>query len=96
MFLSGKIIVVIIYRGKDGSDMKEKDEREAEAELGMLGFMMPDFHAEKSTDAAAQESNTYQFGLRDAPFVMAGFPFIDAVHKERHDIYRREINQDSV
>ena len=35
--------VVIIHRCYDGGDLEEEDGREAEAEFGVLGFMMPCF-----------------------------------------------------
>ena len=68
--------------------MEEEDERETVAETGMLGLVMPDFHAEKSTDTAAQEGNGEETGVRDTPFIVAGFPFINAVEEEGNDVER--------
>ena len=62
----------------------------------MLGFVMPCFHAEPGTEAAAQESDSDETGFRDTPFVMAGFPFIDAIEKESHEVNRREVDQKAV
>ncbi len=59
----------------------------------MLGLVMPDFHAEKSTDTAAKEGNGEEAGFRDPPFIVAGFPFINAVEEEGNEVDCHEIEQ---
>lgn len=73
--------------------MEKEDERKTETEFGMLGLVMPDFHAEKSTETAAQEGNGEKAGFRDTPFIVAGFPFINAVEEEGNEVDCREIEQ---
>ena len=76
--------------------MEDEDEREAEAELVMLGLVMPDFHAEESPDAASQKGNGEEAGFRDTPFVMPRLPFVNAIQEERDYVYHREVEQESI
>ena len=62
----------------------------------MLGFVMPDFHAEKGADTATQKSNGDEAGFRDTPFVMPRLPFVNAIQEERDYVYRREAEQESI
>lgn len=73
--------------------MEEEDKREAVAESGMEGFVMPDFHAEKSSETAAKECDGEETCFRDAPFVVAGFPFVDTIEEKSNDIHHREVKQ---
>lgn len=73
--------------------MEEEDERETVAETGMLGLVMPDFHAEKSTDTATKKGDGDQTSFGNPPFIVAGFPFINAVEKEGNDVDCHEIEQ---
>jgi hypothetical protein len=94
LFLSVKI--EIIHRNDGYGKVEAEDEREAVAETGMLGLVMPDFHAEKSTDTAAKESDGYEAGFRDTPFVMPRLPFVNAIEKKGKDIDCREVEQESI
>jgi hypothetical protein len=94
LFLSVKI--EIIHRNDGYGKVEAEDEREAVAETGMLGLVMPYFHAEKSTDTAAQEGNGEETGFRDTPFVMPRLPFVNAIQEERDYVYRREAEQESI
>ena len=73
--------------------MEEEDERKTVAETGMLGLVMPDFHAEKSTYTATKKGDGDQTGFRDTPFIVAGFPFINAVEEEGNEVDCHEIEQ---
>ena len=88
--------VVKIHGGEGDGEMEKEDEGEAVAETGMLGFVVPDFHAEEGTEAAAKEGNGDETGFRDAPFVMAGFPFVDAVQEEGNEVNRHKIEQKAI
>ena len=44
--------IVIVRCGKDCGYLEDEDGWEAVAELGVLGFVMPCFHAEESTEAS--------------------------------------------
>ena len=90
------IIIEIIHHGYGYGEVEDEDEREAVAETGMLGLVMPDFHAEKSTDTAAQEGNGEETGFRDTPFIMPRLPFVNAIEKESNDINCREVEQESI
>ena len=86
-----------IIHGNDGyGEVEEKDGREAEAEFVVLGLMVPDFHSEESTDAAAGDGYPEQARLGDAPFVALRLPFVNAVQEKRDDVDCREINQYAV
>ena len=76
--------------------MEEEDGRETEAEFGVLGLMVPDFHTEQSTDASAGDGYPEQACLGDAPFVALCLPFVDAVQEKRGYVNSREINQYAV
>ena len=58
--------------------------------------MVPDFHAEKGSKAAAQEGNGEEAGFGDAPFVVPRLPFVNAIEKESNDIDCREIDQNAI
>lgn len=90
------VCIKIIYRGKGYGEVEKKDERQAVAEFGMLSFVMPDFHAQESPDTSAKEGNGDETGFRDPPFVVPCFPFIDTIQKKRHDINRREVDEESI
>ena len=86
-----------MIQGEEGyGEVEEKDERETVTETGMKGFMMPDFHAEKGADTAAKESDGYEAGFRDTPFVMPRLPFVNAIEKKGKDIDCREVEQESI
>lgn len=51
---------------------------------------MPDFHAEPSTDATADEGKEDQGGFWYAPIAMLGLPLVYAIDKEREDIETQE------
>ena len=76
--------------------MKNEDGWETEAEFVVLGLMVPDFHTEQSTDAAAGDGYPEQACFGDAPLVMACLPFVDTIQKKRNDVDYREINQCAV
>lgn len=76
--------------------MEDEDGWETEAEFGVLGLVMPEFHAKESTDASAGNGYPDEGCFCDAPFVMARLPFVNTVQEERDDIDRREINQKAV
>ena len=90
------LTVEIIHRNDGYGKVEAEDEREAVAETGMLGLVMPDFHAEKSTDTAAQDGNGEETGFRDTPFVMPRLPFVNAIEKKGKDIDCREVEQESI
>lgn len=73
--------------------MEKEDERKTVTEFGVLCLVMPDFHAEKSTETAAQEGNGEEAGFCDTPFVMPCLPFINAVEEEGDDVDCHEIEQ---
>ena len=85
-----------MHRSKDSGELEDEDEREAEAELVMLGFVMPDFHAEKGSETTSQKGNGEEAGFRDTPFVMPRLPFVNAIQEERDNVYRREIKQNAI
>ena len=87
---------IIVPRGENGGYLKNEDGREAETEFVVLGLMVPDFHAEQSTDAAAGDGYPEQACLGDAPFVALCLPFVDAIQEKRDDVDCREINQYAV
>ncbi len=76
--------------------MKNEDGWETEAEFVVLGLMVPDFHTEQSTDAAAGDGYPEQACLGDAPFIALRLPFVDTIQKKRNDVDYREINQCAV
>ena len=76
--------------------MEDEDGGETVFELSVLGFMMPCFHAEQSTDAATENGYPDEACFCDAPFVMARLPFVDTIQEKRDDINRREINQKAI
>lgn len=59
----------------------------------MLGLVMPDFHAEKSSETATKKGDGDQTSFGNPPFIVAGFPFINAVEEEGNDVDCREIEQ---
>ena len=87
---------VIIPRGKDSGYLQQEDGREAEAEFVVLGLMVPDFHSEQGTDAAAGDGYPEQACLGDAPLVALRLPFVNAVQEKRGYVNSREINQYAV
>ena len=84
---------IIVPRGENSGELEEEDGREAEAEFGVLGLMVPDFHTEQSTDAAAGDGYPEQACLGDAPLVALCLPFVNAIQEKRDDVDSREINQ---
>jgi len=94
LFLSVKIVK--IYNCKGYGEVEDENEREAITETGMLGLVMPDFHAEKGTEAAAKESDGEKTCFRDTPFVMPRLPFVDAIQEERDYVYSREVEQETI
>ena len=76
--------------------MEEEDGWETEAEFGVLGLMVPDFHTEQGPDAAAGDGYPEQACLGDAPLVALRLPFVNTVQEERDDINSREINQKAI
>ena len=88
--------VIIVPRGENGGYLKNEDGGEAEAEFGVLGLMVPDFHTEQGTDAAAGDGYPEQARLGDTPFVALCLPFVDAIQEKRDDVDCREINQYAV
>ena len=94
LFLSVKI--EIIHRNDGYDKVEAEDEREAEAELVMLGLVMPDFHAEKGSETTSQKGNGEEAGFRDTPFVVPRLPFVNAIEKESHEVNRREIDQNAI
>ena len=51
---------------------------------------MPDFHAEPSTDATADEGKEDQGGFGYAPTAMLGLPLVYAIDKECEDVEANE------
>ena len=94
LFLSVKI--EIIHRNDGYDKVEAEDEREAEAELVMLGLMVPDFHAEKGSETTSQKGNGEEAGFRDTPFVVPRLPFVNAIQEERDYVYHREVEQESI
>ena len=47
------LIIEIIHHGYGYGDVEGEDEGDTVAEFGMLGFVMPDFHAEQGSEAAS-------------------------------------------
>ena len=88
--------VEIIHRCYEGGDLEDENGRETVFELCVLGLVMPEFHTEESTDAAAGNGYPDKASLGDAPFVVPRLPFIDTVQEERDDINRREVNQKAI
>ena len=86
----------IIRYGRGDGEVEEEDEGKAEAEFEMLGFMMPEFHAEKGTEAAAKEGNGDETGFRDTPFVMTRFPFINTIEEESNKVNCCKIDQKAI
>lgn len=76
--------------------MEDEDGGETIFELGVLGFVMPEFHATESTEASTGNGYPDEARFGDAPFVMERLPFVNAVQEERDDINRREINQKAI
>ena len=76
--------------------MEDENGRETVFELCVLGLVMPEFHAEESTDAAAENGYPDEGGFVDAPFVMPRLPFVDTIQEKRDDINRREVNQKAI
>ena len=62
----------------------------------MLGLMVPDFHAEKGSETTSQKGNGEEAGFRDTPFVVPRLPFVNAIEEKRHDVHRREIDQNAI
>ena len=86
-----------IIHGNDGyGEVEDEDEREAEAEFVVQGLMVPDFHTEQSTDAAAGDGYPEQACLGDTPLVALCLPFVNAVQEKRGYVDCREINQYAV
>ena len=81
--------------GEEGGEVEKKDEGEAETELEMLGFVVPEEHAEPRTDTAADDGNADECRFPDAPTVMLGFVLVDAEQDESQQIDQREIDQHS-
>ena len=88
--------MTITHHSHDCGDLEDEDGWEAVAELGVLGFVMPESHAEESTEASTGNGYSDEARLGDAPFVMLRLPFVDAVQEERDDVYRCEINQNAI
>ena len=87
---------IIVPRGEDGGELEKEDGGEPEAEFGVLGLVVPDFHAEQGTDASAGDGYPEQACLGDAPFVALCLPFVNAIQEKRDDVDCREINQYAV
>ena len=62
----------------------------------MLRLVMPGFHPKPCADASAKNRHPYKCRFRHTPFGTLGFPFIDAIHKERHHIDSGKVNQDNM
>jgi len=88
--------MTITHHSHDCGYLEDEDGWEAVAELDVLGFVMPEFHAEESTEATASNGYPDEARLGDAPFVMLRLPFVDAVQEERDDVYHREVNQNAI
>ena len=86
-------VIIVVPRGEDGGELEEEDGREAEAEFGVLGLMVPDFHSEQGPDAATGDGYPEQACLGDAPFIALRLPFVDAVQEKRGNVDRCKINQ---
>ena len=82
--------------GEEGGEVEKKDEGEAETELEMLGFVVPEEHAEPRTDTAADDGNADECRFPDAPTVMLGFVLVDAEQDESQQIDQREIDQHTI
>ncbi len=94
LFLSVKI--EIIHHGYGYGEVEEEDEWEAVTETGMKGFMMPYLHAEKGAETATKEGNGKETGFRDTPFVMTGFPLVNAIEKEGNQVDCYEVEQEGI
>jgi hypothetical protein len=64
----------------------QKNQREAILELLMLSLMPPDIHAEQCADTATDGCQYQQECFRYAPTALLGFPFINAIDEEGHDV----------
>ena len=73
--------------------MEKEDERKTVAETGMLGLVMPRFHAQISSETATKKGDGDQTSFGNPPFIVAGFPFINAVEEEGNDVDCHEIEQ---
>jgi len=62
----------------------------------MLGLVMPNFHAKKGADTAAQEGNGKETGFRDTPFGVAGFPLVYAIEEEGNQVDCCEVKQEAI
>lgn len=89
-------VIIVKPRCKDSGELEDEDGGEAKAEFGVLGLVVPDFHTEQGTDAAAGDGYPEQACLGDAPFVALCLPFVDAIQEKRDDVDCREINQYAV
>ena len=73
--------------------MEKEDERKTVTKFGVLCFVTPRFHAQISSETATKKGDGDQTSFGNPPFIVAGFPFINAVEEEGNDVDRHEIEQ---
>ena len=73
--------------------MEKEDERKTVTEFGVLCFVTPRFHAQISSETATKKGDGDQTSFGNPPFIVAGFPFINAIEEEGNDVDCHEIEQ---
>ena len=68
--------------GSEECCIKEQSERTENAEAQMLGFMAEAGHAKQGTECAAQKGKCEKASLRNAPRVLLGTAFVNAVERK--------------
>lgn len=76
--------------------MRQEDGGDAIAEFEVEGFVVPQVHAQPCAKAAANEGEEQQGGFWDAPTVVSGLQFVEAVGEEREGIDGEEVAEDEV
>lgn len=76
--------------------MSDEQKRDAVAEPGMQGFVVPAFHADPGTESPTQESHGQQSRFRDTSSGMTRLPLVHAEQEKGERIDKRKTEYDEI
>ena len=86
----------VVYKYSYDEKLRNQYQRYAPCELAMLRLVVPHFHSQECTEASAKRCPPEQGCFLYPPLRVFGFPFVQTVQEERHDIDCRKVNKDYV